>query len=158
MDKSWRGVKDFVSFSVTRVSPPLHGPGFVLGFRVPWCYAPPPFLSKDFCFLTLMSITRLRRQVIEPWRSVPVRLNRPNKTAQTALSFYPWGFYAPIFTHEVFFAYAESWIFNLGGEWHRPSNIWVPIGKYRVGHVLSTLVRDVEYPEWISSSILCRVS
>ena len=43
-------------------------------------------------------------------------------------------------------------------KWHRPSNIWVPIGKYRVGHVLSTLVRDVEYPEWISSSILCRVS
>ena len=67
-------------------------------------------------------------------------------TAQSALSFYPWGFYAPIFTHEVFFAYAESWIFNSGGKWHRPSNIWVPIGKYRVGHVLPTLVCDVVYP------------
>ena len=146
MDKSWRGVKDFVSFSATRASPPVHGPGFVPAFRVPCCYAPPPFLSKDFCFLTLMSITQLRRQVIEPWRSVPVRLNRPNNNSPNCAFFLPMRFLRTYFTHEVFIAYAESWIFNLGGKWHRPSNIWVPIGKYRVGHGLSTLVRDVEYP------------
>ena len=157
MDKSWRGVifsvisprHMFCHLSMARV------PSW--GFRVPWCYAPPPFLSKDFCFLTLMSITRLRQQVIEPWRSVPVRLNRPYNSPICAL-FLPMRFLRTYFYPRGFFAYAESRIFNLGSEWQRPSNIWVPIGKYRVGHVLSTLVWWLNIQERISSSILCRVS
>ena len=147
MDKSWRGVKDFVSFSATRVLSRVHGPSFVVGFpssigvtrHLPfslktfasWHCCP----SHDYVDRSLNLDARYRFDS-----------TARTTTAHTALSFYPWGFYAPIFTHEVFFAYAESWIFNFGGEWHRPSNIWVPIGKYRVGHVLSTLVRDVEYP------------
>ena len=126
MDKSWRGVKDFVSFSATRVSPRVHGPSFVLGFpssigvtrHLPFSLK--TFASWHWC----PSHGYVDRSLNLDARC---RFDSTARTKQPKLRF--------LFTHEVFmhlflptrffFAYAESWIFNLGGEWHRPSNIWV---------------------------------
>ena len=57
----------------------------------------------------------------------------------------------------------KTWLKNpSAGVWHRPSNICVPIGKYRVGHVLSTLVCDVEYPKkdifHVGTSTMCSMT
>ena len=90
------------------------------------------WFSKSQC-VTRHIIPTLRSLLLLPHNHVYRSLNLDERyriripTVQQPLRFfYPRGFTPAIFTLEVF-AYAVPLIFNLGGEWHRPSTIWVPI-------------------------------